>query len=205
MNVYRVICDSEIGSRYLEQLTERGGYITHVEEIAPASGDYQEMVPASELVEAQRVQQELREALVRADERSSNNRAMAYDAKKETAGVLDAVRDYIIDSGEESFPDGFVDAMVALGMEPLFGIREFTLSFTIKRSFSIALNDCPAGVDDDTITDLLGQIDICGDEDESDIQISLQRMLSRTDWADNVEVEASCAQYDVDDVEFETA
>ena len=126
MNVYRVISDSEIGSRYLEQLVERGGYVTHVEEIAPASGDYCEQVPASELEAANArihglvlAAGERTRLLVDADERATKNRNLYYDAKNKTAAVLDGVRDHIIDNGEECFPSGFVDAMIALGMRTI--------------------------------------------------------------------------------------
>ena len=147
------------------------------------------------------------QTLVHKSEALQSARNLQSRALAEKKDVLNAVQAFILDNGEENFPDGFVELMLKHGMPELVGVREFQLSFTVARSFSITLNDCPAGIDDDTIIDVLGQIDICGDEDEDDIQISLSRMLSRLagDWADGVEVEASSSQYDIEDVEVESA
>ena len=205
MNVYRVICDTEIGSRYLEQLTERGGYVTHVEEIAPASGDYCEQVPASELVSARAELATLREGLVKSAETSLSNRNMYYEAKNKTAKVLDTVRDYLIDNGEDSFPDGFVDAMVALGMEPLFGTRELTISYTIVKRYSVTLDNVPASVDDDDLVRFLSRIDIDGDESETDIDNRVTQEL-RLEGFDDIEVDASYdGDGDIEDFEVEMA
>jgi hypothetical protein len=197
MNVYRVICDSEIGSRYLEQLTERGGYTTHVEEIAPASGDYQEMVPASELAAT-------REALVKADERATTNRTLAYTAQNKTAKVLDTVRDYIIVHGEESFPDGFVDAMVAQGMEPLVGTRELTITFAVLKKFMVTLDNVPASVDDDDLVTWLSRIDVDGDESASHIDNRITQELRMEDQVD-IEVCVSDDHSELDDFNVEMA
>ena len=197
MNVYRVISDTEIGSRYLEQLTERGGYVTHVEEIAPASGDYCEQVPASELVSAQVELATLREGLVKADERASYNRTLAYAAQNKTAKVLDTVRDHIIDNGEECFPSGFVDAMVALGMEPMVGTRELEISYTLTKKYSVTLDNVPWSVDDDDLVTWLSRIDVDGDESERDVDNRITQEL-RMEGYDDIEVDVS--EYDSGDI-----
>ena len=205
MNVYRVISDTEIGSRYLEQLTERGGYVTHVEEIAPASGDYCEQVPASELVSAQVELATLREGLVKADERASYNRTLAYAAQNKTAKVLDTVRDHIIDNGEECFPSGFVDAMVALGMEPMVGTRELEISYTLTKRYSVTLDNVPASVDDDDLVRWLSRIDVDGDESERDVDNRITQEL-RLEGRDDIEVEVSeYGSGDIADFEVEMA
>ena len=205
MNVYRVISDTEIGSRYLEQLTERGGYVTHVEEIAPASGDYCEQVPASELVSARAELAALREGLVKADERASYNRTLAYAAQNKTAKVLDTVRDHIIDNGEECFPSGFVDAMVALGMEPMVGTRELEISYTLTKRYSVTLDNVPASVDDDDLVRWLSRIDVDGDESERDVDNRITQEL-RLEGRDDIEVEVSeYGSGDIADFEVEMA
>lgn len=206
MNVYRVISDSEIGSRYLEQLTERGGYVTHVEEIAPASGDYCEQVPASDLLLAQQELAAAREALVKADERASYNRTLTFAAQNKTAKVLGTVRDSIIDNGEGSFPDGFVDAMVALGMEPLFGTRELVISYNVVKKFTVTLDNVPADADDDDLVRWLSRIDVDCDDSSRDIDNRVTQEL-RMEGYDDVDVDVSEARIngEVADSEVEMA
>ena len=197
MNVYRVISDTEIGSRYLEQLTERGGYVTHVEEIAPASGDYCEQVPASELVSARAELAALREALVKADERASNNRTLAYAAQNKTAKVLDTVRDHIIDNGEECFPSGFVDAMVALGMEPMVGTRELTITYNVVKKYTVTLDNVPVDADDDDLVRWLSRIDVDAGDEARDLDTRVTQEL-RMEGYDDIEVDVS--EYDSGDI-----
>ena len=197
MNVYRVISDTEIGSRYLEQLTERGGYVTHVEEIAPASGDYCEQVSASELMSAQVELATLRESLVKSAETSLSNRNMYYEAKNKTAKVLDAVRDLIIDNGEGSFPDGFVDAMVLLGMEPMVGTRELTITYNVVKKYTVTLDNVPVDADDDDLVRWLLRIDVDGGDEARDLDNRITQEL-RMEGYDDIEVDVS--EYDSGDI-----
>ena len=196
MNVYRVTSEHEIGSRYLQQCVDRGGYVSVVEEIARPSGDYQEMVPASELTAT-------REALVKADERAMSNLTLAYASQNKTAKVLDTVRDYIIDSGEGSFPDGFVDAMVKLGMEPMVGTRELTITFAVSRKFMVTLDNVPASLDDDDLVRWLSRIDVDGDESTRDINNRITQELRMEDQ-DDIEISV-CDDGATDDFEVEMA
>ena len=197
MNVYRVISDTEIGSRYLEQLTERGGYVTHVEEIAPASGDYCEQVSASELMSAQVELATLRESLVKSAETSLSNRNMYYEAKNKTAKVLDAVRDLIIDNGEGSFPDGFVDAMVLLGMEPMVGTRELTITYNVVKKYTVTLDNVPVDADDDDLVRWLSRIDVDAGDEARDLDTRVTQEL-RMEGYDDIEVDVS--EYDSGDI-----
>ena len=197
MNVYRVMSDTEIGSRYLEQLTERGGYVTHVEEIAPASGDYCEQVSASELMSAQVELATLRESLVKSAETSLSNRNMYYEARNKTAAVLDTVRDYIIDNGEGSFPDGFVDAMVLLGMEPMVGTRELTITYNVVKKYTVTLDNVPADADDDDLVRWLSRIDVDAGDEARDLDNRITQEL-RMEGYDDIEVDVS--EYDSGDI-----
>ena len=197
MNVYRVISDTEIGSRYLEQLTERGGYVTHVEEIAPASGDYCEQVSASELMSAQVELATLRESLVKSAETSLSNRNMYYEAKNKTAKVLDTVRDHIIDNGEECFPSGFVDAMVALGMEPMVGTRELTITYNVVKKYTVTLDNVPVDADDDDLVRWLSRIDVDAGDEARDLDTRVTQEL-RMEGYDDIEVDVS--EYDSGDI-----
>lgn len=210
--IYRVSSDDYIGSSTIRDVLAGAGFETGVDALASGSMDYNSPSVDAQL-EDYRVQiigfttelATLREGSVKLAETSLSNRNMYYEAKNATAKVLDTVRDYIIDNGEDSFPDGFVDAMVALGMEPMFGTRELVISYTLVKKYTVTLDNVPASLDDDDLVRWVSRIDIDGDESERDVDNRITQEL-RMEGHDDIEVDASYdGDGDIADFEVEMA
>ena len=202
--IYRVSSDDYIGSVKLRDVLAGAGFETGVDALASGSMDYNSPSVDAQL-EDYRVQiigctTELaasREALVKSAETSLSNRNMYYEAKNKTAKVLDTVRDHIIDNGEECFPSGFVDAMVALGMEPMVGTRELTITYNVVKKYTVTLDNVPVDADDDDLVRWLSRIDVDAGDEARDLDTRVTQEL-RMEGYDDIEVDVS--EYDSGDI-----